>query len=1763
MSSAQQPYFHLESLRQRFDDDLKDAVRAEAINDQESQWLRTLLDTSATATDSSDAPRVDRLLIADPLQLDAEVATALLISHTVADDKRVYLSTLSFGVEQFDDREQLLECLVERYDSISRQSTSLEYEKIDGDPFIQCRAAIIDQQAGHLLQLSRQLLLLPSLQATLCHALKPRLDALTAGTSTDPQTRLLQIVQIPPASLAATEVPAVVGLQTLLDAALDECSGETLDARLGRYFLSTQGLVLDSEQSLRYRQALSSAVQALSLTYEEQLAVYWDASLSDGRSRREYATEWLAQAFRLQLLTQFQSKMLTVEEFRRLRSLQYLASEHRLVRLRVEKLSVEIDGQEPVKLAGMFLISFLGDTTSTPLLYSSINGLSRLTGRDALDGFFKSAAGSAELLDHSSLNDHAMLRSGGALHVRFDAIERELFVDRADSVIALQKRNLAFALKQPRQDRTRMTVMIDDALDIRPLLDHRLLRTAGGGRWSEERVAFDKVWLTPYTPSEQGETAADRRVSVPLSWMDQADSLDKYNQWVRGAHPGVAAWVRDELNRYLAVICATPLDVRYVQVQLLDGSEIPAMESPMPEVVDLIDLTLELISGRRTGSLADASRALLKLPADSVASPIAQLTPALLNLIVPRIRDRFTATYGTHVQRFYTRPFRDVDTQLDAGALSSFIREDLLRLELSLQRRLGKVDSNALDMLEEVLNLPERSLRRSLGTLAAEVYQVSVIYDPLQPAVRMSNAFILNRPAQFASKWLFWSPLQALQVFDTRSQLEYAVGQRLTQSVRQASWLGLFQVSDQHRLRVWLKAGGQRQIQIATQRVDGHFIRHLQQMEWTRQYRGIEQAGQFATRHRLDATSFANLLGEAEADDCISQALSGLSLRIQNELFKVLIPDWLRLASTWDLLTFKAIFQRFYLTNDPTHDFMVGIPSLHAYSRDCLLAELSKAFPSESLDPDNIQITFKRYITSTSASTLPGALGQTPSMTAAATITYSESLTDYAINRFFDVQDVVLSVSTLDKPSMPAGLTSQYVITVVRQLDIGEAFRRLLAQKFDPADPGFMTRRNDFIRQAPALLLLKAFAMKLTKELTATAYRFVERVADMPDNIARLPIDDQDIVLRPLQLIASPDMVPDSVSGLYLIGPSDAKAGPQILYAILHEGFSLKEYADQDALLKDLRESEILQTLVLQRVEPGVRARYASGGFSSVHLSWFSQVLPSVSAWLPGSVPGPVTLDTATLLQGNALHHFFTDTVKVFQDLIKQYTMSSREANQSSFRYVMTLFAEQALSFLPGKLGMAVAAWQSQTLVREALTAAANHRWGKAVSEFSAALGVLAASRVAEDAIEHDNETETETAQATEEQPESQFTLRLGELLPELQTRLQQFEVDDLALSDLQRDELFNVYRDPRTLRRYAAVDGKVYQVDQAGPRLRIIRGQSKGPWIKLKQDTQQWALDIRLRGGGGALTRVSTAASSAQIELEFIVEAEGMHEIRLNYINKARRIGQAHLQAKRYLETAMDNLNTGQSDVALNAEATRIIAEFFGVQTPSAALIGKIQQLLRTLFAAMTDPSLSPWSSSRFVVGTNRSGYQDTTALVVKGDPLQRIYLSERFFRMPAYRLKAPAPGQAVFNEEVHYRAATLIHEVSHLACDTHDIAYVESSSPYLDLLADQSPHHVRIKQEIERLQQRTLSHRTQPDALFQTFEDNNWRDLKDEDGSAKQAVLRLTGERDLDDARRVFLSDGAKRSDVILSNADSLTLLILLLGRESFLSVSRSTAV
>ena len=262
-------------------------------------------------------------------------------------------------------------------------------------------------------------------------------------------------------------------------------------------------------------------------------------------------------------------------------------------------------------------------------------------------------------------------------------------------------------------------------------------------------------------------------------------------------------------------------------------------------------------------------------------------------------------------------------------------------------------------------------------------------------------------------------------------------------------------------------------------------------------------------------------------------------------------------------------------------------------------------------------------------------------------------------------------------------------------------------------------------------------------------------------------------------------------------------------------------------------------------------------------------------------------------------------------------------------RFLMALGAEQVLMFMPGRIGGVIGLLQARELFNASLGSVADKQWGQATAEFTAALAVLIASR---------QQWEESGTQRGDEAQGADDTGGLHWHDPQLQFdptgRLQPFEVHDVSLSSLQQDRALNTFQDNITLKQYAAVLGKVYQIKSGPEGWCVVKGDQQGPLVK-RDAYNHWVLDTELgaRQGGAALTSLRTGSTNRSVEDVFTVEASGIAEIERKFPQKAVQIRRAHAQARLYLENGLYNLTPRHPQSELDPRTAQILKDFFGVR--------------------------------------------------------------------------------------------------------------------------------------------------------------------------------------------------------------------------------------
>ncbi|GAB7528266.1 hypothetical protein PS3A_06740 [Pseudomonas sp. 3A(2025)] len=1368
---------------------------------------------------------------------------------------------------------------------------------------------------------------------------------------------------------------------------------------------------------------------------------------------------------------------------------------------RCEKILVRLNS-EWVELAGAF--TFSHSSRNALMLYWPPTGLHAFAGEGALHAYLDTQALQIGL----PLKYAAQWRQNDAHVYQGQAIKESVFVDRLDSIVTLQELNLAYTLSIASNDATQARIAVDDALDVRTLIDRRLASLDPTLRWTRGVVA----------PARQ-PPSIDPVIKPLLQSIDRLAWLANVRDAIYQISPGVLSVAQGLLQPALAVFD----DNLQAHTTLLHQDDQRASGS------NLLELLFQRISGFSRVPLRDTD-----MFSNTAGQPLLSLAPAAVEQLLNDAEKAFANSFAGWLKGSDTLSLCLDGRWLSLPALLRTNLEDGLRLEMALHDYFKTLPPALMKRLKQALERPLAGQPQAMGTQSLRVSGLQLAPARQTPGIRLKLAFVIEQPDSSDHALLFWSPLEGLKAYIDLQQLSNALVSNMTSGPRRDAWLNLLPAAQVGEWNPWLEASVNSHLSISTWPIDGDLLDEMQKTLIRAQNDDAQQALALAISDQDRPGIFAPLIDTLHTYDGICDYFEAQSLHFADLHTREVLPDWLDLATATDFVAFSALLQRTQETLSPANRYLSGIPTIADFTRQHLQARLARDFASHPIDPDTVIITLKDFTAA------PGPTGEVPWAIPAATLEIEQSLTQSAIDHFSKNTGAVMHIRLADGTDLPAGLTPDYVRTLVRELDIGGQYQTLLSKEFAPENKQFNLRQARFSAMASAMLQLSTLQHVLQDGWNRATLGCVDAILEMPDGLARQPVAGQDIAFSRLQLCAAADAAPDTVTGVYVICPVVENQGPVILFTAYASQHSLRLYPGRAELIAAVQTDPVLQSQLLERLKPEARRTYDNGGWLEPHVRWSAES----SFDIVPTAPGPARLHLVPLKE-NALTIMFEDMIEHLKAIAATQAISSAQAQWKSFTDLMTLGVEQASAFLPGRLAILVNLWQAKSWMGAATDAAHRSQWGKALSEFATALASMVSTRSAEQpdeparsSVAHDLPTTLDSAR-----------------------RLRSYEVRTLSLANLVKDLALPVYREGQTV--YAAVQGRVYRIVQQGEDWYIFTGQSQpGPKIRLDAE-RHWVLDnpAGLRGGGIGSSKIDIFGTDAAdideaLEDRFTVTATGMPQIKAADRIKARQIQAAHALALRYLRTCLVNLDADRRAGFIPHTSDIILQAVFGFPATPTVVAQRLRNMVADIYVDMLSPSLSPKTSTRFVTGTHKSSDASSDAFVYRNDPSRRIFLADSFFSyLPvAYPMLETQTGG--FDPRTHFQATVLIHELSHLNNRTSDIAYLNSAAPFADLI---SRMHPQAQAQLLDAQNRRLSLYTPRDRLFKMNRNGTWQDLGDDEGYGLSAVLKLTNTRNLEQARDVFYNDPIKRCNVILANADTIALLVTKLGRVPF----HSTAV
>jgi hypothetical protein len=1019
-----------------------------------------------------------------------------------------------------------------------------------------------------------------------------------------------------------------------------------------------------------------------------------------------------------------------------------------------------------------------------------------------------------------------------------------------------------------------------------------------------------------------------------------------------------------------------------------------------------------------------------------------------------------------------------------------------LRSELKLQTVARSLGATEQAIIKTVLDTPVRLQRAALNGFLPDVFSLALKNGDSTDLLKLASCFVMTERGgldpMHSGKAIAWTPARGYEAFPSLKPLLDEFERRLKDADACTTLLENLGRSE--------RVPGKRYTLAPLQRIDEYFLDHLQ-----KPFVQLDQAFITSALAAKPATSALTSLLNLTA---LRQPMTGLqratdiaqSLTTQKNL-----PAWLAKASIKDQMLHAELLQQYLnnVTND--QDYLTGTRSLTRTAHH----ELTKQLQADNfeIDPDKVQIK--------------------PRMMSATSI---QTLTELALTHFKDLDHALFDVASLDATEIPDGLDESYIKDLIRNLSVGEHQKTELNAAFDDTQASNAQRKKRFYAQLPWQLIHHAHTEKLQERLSETGFDLIRQIMEMPDAIAREALEGADAIIRPLELSGIRSGQTIKVPGTWLIGKKDA-AGPQVLVAPCSPTHGVKEYENESLLLNELKNQGPLR-------------------------DWALNSLSSSDRTLCKNRMTPTSKESAGIrlasnpIRKSLFKQLFEDNAKLLARLLGCQSNNDAQSEWATIKRVLGEDLEQAYSFVMGKLAYPITVWRSYRDIKDSAEDLQTHKWVPAIKAFISGIAQLAMLR---QSMENQTTPSSTVSEPASEAPDTRLKWTEVNITSPDRARLKRYESTDTDLSSLTLNTELGLYTHPTTKQIYGPVEGNVYPVAKRGTRWRISDDKIHGPYLR-QNVAKQWLLDRTPKPRFGLINRIDTAmAAWAGMN----VEAEGMSKIRSIFPVKARLIDESLDLATTYAWNSLRNLQWLKVNSTRVTPVHRLIRDFIGVQTIRPEHLDQLEKIVGEIFAALLDPTLRQPKSARFAVGKVLEQSDSTFGFTVLTDRKKKIYLAEKFFlsNFDHYRNHLK---DAAFPIGAHARAATLIHELSHIVCKTEDITYLDPSRPFADLIETTNLTAVQLKNALTDVQNKALSIKTPLTELFTVYDPDTdvWKDLgsttQENTDRAKAIILRLTGQKDLSDARQKFMNDSVVRLAVQLGNADTVTWLITHLGRQ-----------
>ncbi len=1721
MDNDNRPYFFSETQADRTQLSQRQSTRNFTLKDLD--WLDSVyLATDALRRAHTAPMHVQTLQVNVPGQPAVELAGAFVMGP--APEGGVFLYSPARGLEKLESHETLKTQLgtwfkdpVQRqalldYLSISQQATlkstavmTFTLQPVAGAVFEAQQNTLSNNLLDNARLMREELLKLPSFTSLLDDYICAELAQSFAGV--DLRQIQVQSYVVGTSSQSGdtdTSTPRHIATRSLSDTVLRYFvangwpTGETRRYDNPQRTPVSQSSTQEADDQLRWEVSVQGLAQGLKTHMKQRPKAFWALPASTGLSRLQLFTHAMANAFLTVLLDRQQQSTITVDQRLQLQALPLRTALPETTlppALDVEKAMLDEPEQPPTELAGTLIISNKGDDDSPWLLYSPHHGLQAFTELDSLKTRLLESLNPGEHPDawrkHLSRPERYSEVDLQACDVTTAPITGVIFQSLIEGVIEKQARNLEYALDQYRLSQGTMDLdaLVDHVLDVRAMIEQKLLTLEPMGRWSTQLAP---LWTA---------SATQPRVPPTLLAMRSAQhSLENTITEVErqlASRPSLERSATTYLNTKLYAIKQQHLQAACLWVHHYSN---PSGTDEKPQLLtssSMVEHFLARLCGE-VEPLPDSPHIhFYSTAAERPATRIPGVDVTAFNTLIDTAIGGFTQ----YLRRTHS-VYPDMQPLLRKAMEMGLTGEMQLRLW-----------NNALlpldyEVLLAVLGIYARDLRLSVNGFRPDAFCLKVATVGQTTSQPLNNCFVLTERGgldpQYCGRTLLWTPALGLESFHSLSHFKAEVDRRLATLDERQAFLANLAQPDWHSHPTYAFSG--------LELIEANLVEYLQRTYVQQKDRELEQI----LSKKLSVEQLRNLWQVQ-----VTQTLAPTNLRRAMDMVEAMIvqhgTQWLGQASAIDQQLYAELLEQYRNNVIDNQDYLHGIDSLAQFTRNTLSALLKELDGQSSVTADEIEVG------------LP-AQGNMPAR--------SQALLDYALSHQSYWNDAVPLFASTGTTPLPNTMDAQTLKTRIQALNINAAYQTYVKSSLGPASPDFEQRSTRFAKQLPWQLMQYAHSLTLQGQLSPATFGLIQQVMDMPDAIARATVVDASAMIRPLELLIDAGEKTIKVPGSYVISPASADKTPHVLYAPYSPGHTLKEYADEAGLLAELTAPGALQ-------------------------SWVQQVVPAVDQAALTKALGQPQDGTPMQLAHTPINtplfkQLYTDNLELLTTLLSGQQVDNADTAWDTVKAVFSEGVHEAVMFFAGKLAYPLIVWRSYKLFKASAEELQSHQWHEALGHFIAGIALMAGLRRSMPSVPESGISPTpEPSPAPPVPATSLVSWPALDITAAPRTRLQRFDVLEPTLNSLIKDTTLNLYRSDSN-RYYAAVAGKVFQVIQHSVDWHITGNGEVGPLVQ-SNTRQQWMLsssDPLLMGRRTIARLTNRFYSEPFARPNMNILAIGMRDIRALYAQESLMITEALALATFYTKNAQENLRLLVQTPLAAPELVKQVQTFFGLHTLEVEHLEKIQETVDKMCNALMEPSLTSPNSTRFVIGRSRmpalAGAYKVMAFTIVPDPLQLLYLTEAFFNPGlnySHLLIKP------FYVNVHARATTLIHEVSHHVGLTLDLAYVNATHPFHDLIDAQTSTGRTTKAVLENRQLSRLSLNTPIQQLFQVVDIATGIKTDPSMGTSTEPVLNrlltVTGTQTLSDARRVFRTDPLKRVITVLNNADSVAYLIAQLGR------------